>query len=159
MRTCDFLVENIGPSIPNFSTLTEMTKCQRETRNERSNPNKVGLLRHTSIKRERLTNHAQLKFTPARVQRDSAPSPHQRPSPSRRSYSCAPSPAKQTAHQSFACGLHRPVRKLRDNFPSGGGGRRRRRKRSQKLQSAHYLTKLSRSMDFNSWCADLISLA
>ena len=39
MRTCDFLVENIGPSIPNFSTLTEMTKCQRETRNERSNPN------------------------------------------------------------------------------------------------------------------------
>ena len=54
-------------------------------------------MRHTSIKRERLTNHSQLKFTPARVQRDSAPSPHQRPSPSRRSYSCAPSPAKQTA--------------------------------------------------------------
>ena len=29
-------------------------------------------MRHTSIKRGRLTTHSQLKFTPARVQRDSA---------------------------------------------------------------------------------------
>ena len=107
------------------------------------------------IKRKRVTNHSQLKFTPARVQRDSAPSPHQRPYPSSRSYSCAPSPVKQTHSPSFACGLSRPVCKLGDDFPSGGGGGGRRSK-----LSAHYLTKLARrSLDFTRRCADLISIA
>ena len=73
---------------------------------------------HKDIKRKRLTNHSQLKFTPARVQRDSAASPHQRPYPSSRSYYCAPSPVKQTPSPSLACGLSRPVRKLGDDFPA-----------------------------------------
>ena len=45
------------------------------------------------IKQTRLKNHSQLKFTPSLLQRDSAPSLHERPYPSLRSYFCAPSPA------------------------------------------------------------------
>ena len=71
------------------------------------------------IKQKRLKNHSQIKFTPSLLQRDSAPSLHERPYPSLRSYSCAPSQAKQLLKYLLViCPSLCAKCKLCDNFPS-----------------------------------------
>jgi len=106
---------------------------------------------HKHIKQKHLMNHSKLKFTPSRgVARQRSFSSSEAFPIASMVFLCSFS-SLANASKIFACDLPRPLRKLRDNFPSWlgrrgrgeGGGRGKRRKRSQKSQWEHYITSQS----------------